>query len=85
MDDLSKIEDVLKDKQIIRIDRNKNKTELELIVIFVNPEKKQMGHFISKIPYNKPKDIKRFKEILDHKFNISIKGYKNWKKKIKEY
>ena len=86
-DELKKIKEILKDKLIIRIDRTDNKKEfnVQYIIIFVNPERKQMGHCILKIPFTDEKFLNGFKKILIDKFDISIKGFKNWKKAIKEY
>ena len=84
---MNKIKDILKDKLIIRIDKNNYPVEgaEEFVIIFISPEKKQTGHCTVKIKYTDKEGMKTFKEILNNRFDVLIKGFKNWKKIIKEY
>ena len=87
MDELDKVKEVLKDKQIIRIDKTINEKEKswDFTVIFANSEKKAMGHCVVRIEFKDTAGMKKFKAILIERMNVLIKGYKNWIKAIKEY
>lgn len=86
MDELKKIEKILSDKLIVRIDKTKNDRDLsnDFVVIFINPEKKEPGHVTIKIPCSDKKFLEEFKKVLIKKFDVTIRGFKNWKKAIKE-
>lgn len=83
--EFEKIKEILADKLIVRLDKNFNpKTEeYEHIVVFVNSEKKTVGHCIVSISPLDKSGLKTFKKIITDRFDISIKGYKNWKKLLR--
>lgn len=87
MKDLNKVKDCLKDKLIVGIDKTSNEKEkyCEFLVIFIYPEKKQTGHVILRISFGDKKGMNFFKKILIGRYNILIKGFKNWKKDIKKW
>jgi hypothetical protein len=86
MSEIEQIKEVLKDKMIIRIDKKLEPVDncFYYVVIFVNCVRKSMGHIEVKIPVFDRNFLNQFKSILLKNFNVSIKGFKNWKKLIKD-